>query len=573
MGLKNVASAILFGSALLATASGTNVVAQQPAQINQADTVLYNGKIVTVDGKFSIAEAVAIRDGKFIAVGIDRDIRALAGPKTVSIDLKGRTVLPGLIDSHAHLEAGGVAEYTVSLERARSVAEVLATIKETAAKAPPGQWILGGRWDPHSQLAERRYLTRTEIDSVAPANPVYLRVNHAAMANSVALKLAGITKDTPNPSGGEIEKDIRTGEPTGVLAESAWRLVADAVPPWPFELRVTQLKKAMALFNSFGLTSVVSGSVNPSYLSAHQYIRAHNEQTVRVSAMFTPTGETIPSISIKDWERFFDQVGASSDFGDDWLSYSAIKLGIDGGMTLRTAYMRDPYPDDPSYRGFRTMEPDRLKELVAVANRHNWRVGVHCVGDAAIDTVLDAFEAANREKSILDRRFILIHASLIRPDQIERAKKLGLRADVQNTFMWNKAESVARFFGKRTAERAVPTRTLIDILGIDNVGGGTDFPTNILNPFINIYVMVTRKDMDGDVFGKDQAITRQEALRLYTTSAAHYTFSENRTGSVEPGKLADLVVISDDILTVPDESIKSIQAVTTIVGGKIVFQR
>jgi len=289
--------------------------------------------------------------------------------------------------------------------------------------------------------------------------------------------------------------------------------------------------------------------------------------------MFTPTGETIPSISIKDWERFFEQVGASSDFGDDWLTYSAIKLSIDGGMTLRTAYMRDPYPDDPSYRGFRTMGPDRLKELVAVANRHNWRVGVHCVGDAAIDTVLDAFESANREKSILDRRFILIHASLIRPDQIERAKKLGLRADVQNTFMWNKAVSVARFLGKQTAERAVPTRTLIDILGIDNVGGGTDFPTNILNPFINMYVMVTRKDMNGEVFGKDQAITRQEALRLYTTSAARYTFSENRTGSIEPGKLADLVVISDDILTVPDEAIKDIQAVTTIVGGKIVFQR
>jgi predicted amidohydrolase YtcJ len=173
----------------------------------------------------------------------------------------------------------------------------------------------------------------------------------------------------------------------------------------------------------------------------------------------------------------------------------------------------------------------------------------------------------------LDRRFILIHASLIRPDQIERAKKLGLRADVQNTFMWDKAVSVTRFLGKPTAERAVPTRSLIDILGIDNVGGGTDFPTNILNPFINIYVMVTRKNMNGEVFGKDQAVTRQEALRLYTTSAARYTFSENRTGSIEPGKLADLVVISDDILTVPDESIKNIQAVTTIVGGKTVFQR
>jgi predicted amidohydrolase YtcJ len=336
---------------------------------------------------------------------------------------------------------------------------------------------------------------------------------------------------------------------------------------------VVQLKKAMALFNSFGLTSAVSGAVSPRDLSVYQYIRAHNEQTMRVSAMFTPTGETIPSVSLKDWEKFFDEVGVSSDFGDDWLTYSAIKLTIDGGMTLRTAYMREPYPDDPSYRGFRTIEPDRFNQLVAIANRYNWRVGVHCVGDAAIDAVLNAFEFANKEKSILDRRFVLIHASLMRPDQMERAKKLGVRADVQNTFMWNKANVVANFLGKATAERAVPTRTIIEILGIENVGGGTDFPTNVLNPFINIYVMLTRKDMNGAVYGKDQAITRQEALRLYTTSAARYTFSENRTGSIEPGKLADLVVISDDILTVPDESIKSIQAITTIVGGKTVFQR
>jgi len=573
MRLKNVVSAILFGSALLAIASGTDVAAQQPAQINQADTVLYNGKIVTIDGNFSIAEAVAIRDGKFIAVGIDRDIRALAGPKTASIDLKGRTVLPGLIDTHAHMEQGGIAEYTVLLGRARAVAEALALIKEMAAKTQPGEWIRGGAWQPLSQLAEHRYLTRTEIDSVAPNNPVFLPASHFTMANSAALRLAGITKDTPNPSGGEIEKDKITGEPTGLLAETAQYLVSDLVPPWPFEVRVAQLKKAMALFNSFGLTSVVSGAVNPRDLSVYQYIRAHNEQTMRVSAMFTPTGETIPSISLKDWEKFFDEVGVSSDFGDDWLTYSAIKLGIDGGMTLRTAYMRDPYPDDPSYRGFRTIEPDRFKQLVAIANRYNWRVGVHCVGDAAIDTVLDAFESANKEKSILDRRFILIHASLMRADQMERAKKLGVRADVQNTFMWNKAATVAGFLGKPTAERAVPTRSIIDIMGIDNVGGGTDFPTNILNPFINIYVMVTRKDMNGEVYGKDQAITRQEALRLYTTSAARYTFSENRTGSVEPGKLADLVVLSDDILTVPGDSIKNIQAVITIVGGKTVFQR
>jgi predicted amidohydrolase YtcJ len=333
------------------------------------------------------------------------------------------------------------------------------------------------------------------------------------------------------------------------------------------------MRKAMAVFNSYGLTSVVSGAVRPRDLAVYQHIHARNEQTERVSVMFTPTGETIPSVSLKDWEKFFAQVGASSDFGDEWLSFSGIKLAIDGGMTLRTAAMRDAYPDDASYHGFLTMDAERLKSLVSIANRYNWRVGVHCVGDAAIDTVLDAYEAADKEKSIADRRFVLIHASLIRPDQMQRAKKLGVRADVQNSFMWNKASTVARFLGRATADRAVPTRTLIDMMGIDNVGAGTDFPVNPVNPFITMYVAVTRKDEKGDVYGKGEAITRQEAIRLYTSAAARYTFSEHRTGSIEPGKLADLVVLSADILTIPDEAIKDVQAVRTIVGGRTVFQR
>jgi predicted amidohydrolase YtcJ len=484
-------------------------------------------------------------------------------------------VLPGLIDTHAHMEQAGIASYTVALVKATDVAEAVAAIKATAAKTRPGDWVLGGTWRPPGQLKENRYLTRQDIDAGAPDNPVFLPAGgHFAMANSAALKLAGITRDTPNPPGGEIQRDAKTGEATGLLIESAQHLVSDVIAPWPEDVRIAQLKEAMAVFNTYGLTSVVSGAVNPRDFRMLQAIRGRHELTLRIAAMYLPTGESNPSASLADWESFFKQVGAASEFGDDWLSFAAIgEISLDGGMTLRTAFTRDPYPNDPSYHGLLNIEPQRLNQLVAIANRYGWRVGVHAVGDGAVDKAIDAFAFADQEKSIRGRRFSIIHGSLMRPDQAERAKTLGLRVEVQNTFMWNKAATVAEYLGKATADRAVPTRSIIDIMGIENVGSGTDFSVNVLDPYINIYVAVTRKDMNGVVYGKEQAITREEAIRLYTSSAARFTFSEDRLGSIEPGKLADLVVLSDDLLTIPDEGIKTIRALTTMVGGRIVYQR
>jgi predicted amidohydrolase YtcJ len=390
------------------------------------ETILINGKIVTLDTRSDIAEAVAIRDGKFLAVGSNRQIEALAGKHTTTVDLKGRTVLPGLIDTHAHLENAGTVQYTVPLGKARSVAEALDLIKAMVGKTKPGDWVRGAGWHPPAQLKERRYLTRQEIDSVAPDNPVFLpTVGHFAMANSYALRLANISRDTPNPLGGEIEKD-KNGDPTGVLSESAQHMVAAIVPPYPFDLRVTQLHDAMAYVNSYGITSVVAGAVDPRDFRAYQTIWAKHEMTARVSAMYLPTGESVPTESLEDWEKFFKQDGVSSGFGDDWLNFAAIgELNTDGGMTLRTAFTRDPYPDDPTFHGAMNTAPERLNQLVAIANRYDWRVGLHAVGDAAVDKALDAFAYADKEKSIRDRRFILIHGSLMQPDQMARAKALG----------------------------------------------------------------------------------------------------------------------------------------------------
>ena len=544
--------------------------AAQHADLNSPDLVLVGGRILTMDSRSSVAEALAVRDGRILAVGSDAAVRPMAGPQTRVIDLAGKTVVPGLIDTHAHFGAAGLGDYVVNLGPAKSVAGALELLKAFVARKKPGEWIITGGWHPPSQLAEKRYLTRQEIDSVAPNNPVYLRtVGHFAMANSLALQKAGIDKTSPNPSGGSFEKDA-SGELTGVLVETAIPLVENLVPPFTEDEEIRQYKIAEGVLNSYGITSVVEGATSARDTRTLQKIALSNAATLRVGLMYRPE----PPAELSAWEAIMSGSGATSGFGDDWLKFGGIKIFYDGGMTLRTAMMRDVYPDShDNYRGIAQQTPERLKQLVSIANKSNWRVGVHVVGDLGVDQVLDAFEAADKEKSIRDRRFILIHASLIRPEQMDRARALGVRVDFQNVFMWDKAATVERFLGKATADRALPTKTLIDRMGLDNLGAGTDFPVNPINPFLNIYIMVTRKDPNGNVYGASEAISREQALRLYTSAASRYMFDEGRKGTLEAGKLADLAVLSADIMSIPDDQIRDIKADMTMVGGKVVFQR
>lgn len=537
----------------------------------EPDRILRNANIVTADADFAIVSALAIKGDRIVATGSDAEVLGLAGPETIVEDLRGATVLPGLIDTHVHVEEAGLLKHTVDFQGVRTVDEALARLKAFVDGRAPGAWVMGQLWHPQSQLAEKRFLTRQELDSVAPDNPLYLPVGHFSMLNSLSLAAAGVTRDTPDPEGGTIHRDA-DGEPSGVLEEAAERMVIAAFPGWSPEARRQQLVDAQAHLNSFGLTSAISAAVNPQDVRHYNAIRLAGEQTLRLSLMFAPTGDLNPAMTPEEWERFFALTGASSNFGDEWLSLSGVKLQVDGGMTLRTAAMRAPYPDDPNYHGTWVIEPRRLDHLVAVANRNDWRVGIHAVGDAAIDAVLDAYEAADAERSIRERRFIVIHGSLMQADQMDRAKRLGVRVDAQPTFLWTKAAAVARFLGRETADRAVPMRTMIDRMGLDLLGAGTDYGINDLDPFINIAFMVTRRDSSGEVYGAGEAISREEAIRLYTSAAARYAFQEHRTGSLEPGKLADLTVISDDILTVPEETLHTIRALRTMVGGRTFFE-
>jgi predicted amidohydrolase YtcJ len=550
--------------------AGAAPAAAQQADFNAPDLVIINAQVLTLDGQSTVAEAVAIRDGKILATGSGASIKSLANARTRVLDVSGKTVIPGLIDTHAHFKAAGLGDYVVTMGRAKTVAEALEAIKAFVAKKKPGEWIIGGAWHPPSQLAEKRYLTRQEIDSVAPNNPVYLRtVGHFSMANTMALQKVGVDKTTADPSGGSFERDA-AGELTGVLVETAIDRVEKVVPPWTEDDEIRQFTTAEGVLNSFGITSAVEGATEARDIRTLQKLAGSGKATLRTGVMFRPE----PPADLSAWEAIMSGNGVSSGFGDDWLKFAGIKIFYDGGMTLKTALMRDVYPDShDNYHGIAQQTPERLKQLISICNRYGWRVGVHVVGDLGIDQVLDAFDSADKEKSIRDRRFVLIHASLIRPEQMERAQRLGVRIDFQNVFMWDKAATVERFLGRATADRALPTKTLIAKMGLDNLGAGTDFPVNPINPFLNMYIMVTRKDPNGNVYGASEAISREEALRLYTSAASRYTFEEARKGTIEPGKLADLVVLSADYVAIPEAQIKDIKADMTLVGGKVVFER
>lgn len=534
----------------------------------QADAVYTNGKIYTLDRKSSVVSAVAVLDGRFLTIGSVASVKSYIGPNTKVIDLAGAPVVPGLNDSHIHTVWAGEGAVRVQLLDVKTVADALARIKAFAATRKPGEWILGGTWLPNSQLAEHRYLTAVEIDSVAPNNPVALP-GHVSSFNSAAMKIAGVDRNTPNPDGGVIEKDD-AGNPTGIFQELASRLVTQHIPAPSQEELEQRYLLAMKVANAYGLTSVLDPGLVPLNIRVLQRLMLSHRMTLRYSVMYKPDFNA----SQERWAEATNGIGISSGSGNEWLRIDAIgEMPVDGGMTYRTAFTRDAYPGDPNYHGVAAMTAEHVNSNVSIGNKNDWRFSIHAVGDAAIDRVLDAYEAADKEKSIAGRRFSIEHGSLIRRDQLERMKKLGVILQLQNAFLWEKGPTIERNLGKEVAHRVIPNRMAIDILGINNVSSGTDYQGNLMNPWTNIYLAVTRKDSMDNVYGADQAISREEALRLYTVSGAYGTFEEAIKGSIESGKLADMVVLDRDYFTVPVEEIKDIKPVETIVGGNIVYHR
>jgi len=534
-----------------------------------ADIILYNGKIITVDKNFSIADAVAIKDGKFIGVGKKEDLIRYLGYETQRMDLEGKTVIPGLIDSHNHMMRAGVSLLKdVQLNHCKTMNDVLTAIGEKAKSLNPGEWVVtSGQWH-ESQLVEKRLPTGKELDSVSPNNPVYVaRGGHTTVVNSMAFKIAGITKDTPNPPGGEFKRDPITGDLTGLLFERpAQSMIQKFLPKTTHDEVIEGIKLAMKEYNSYGIVGVSEPGVyvGPSSYRPYYELWSKGALTVRVRLLLRATKPE----QVENFSTYLYQ-----GFGDNMLRISGIKLLLDGGV--ETAFLKEPYQIVPgeqekeAYHGVQVLSTEALIACCREAARQGWHIETHAVGDAAIDLLVDTYEKVNREFPIQDLRWAVMHIFLPTQQSINKMKELGISATVQDHPTYLGANQV-KYWGEKRGSFAIPNRKLLDE-GI-MLGGGTDAPVVHYDPFLSLWWMVTRNTVTAGILGADQGITREEALRLYTINSAYFTFEEEIRGSIESGKLADLVILDNDILKCPADDIKNIRPLKTMMGGKFVFE-
>ncbi|HYY62321.1 MAG TPA: amidohydrolase [Burkholderiales bacterium] len=563
--MKIVRRGALLASCLLAACATQPPSGPQPPS-TPPDLVLYNGKIVTVDPAFSIAQAVAIRADRFVAVGPNDAVRRSAGPATKQIDLGGRTVIPGLMDGHLHNAGGGPG---VNLARVRSIDELLAAVEARVKKAAPDELIVSNSDWHEAQLREKRLPHLKELDRVAPRNPVVLvRGGHEYIINSAAAKRWNITRDTKSPAGGEIGHDA-DGELNGELVDTARGLVQ--LPPPP-KLTPEAIERHLQLLNTVGVTSIrIPGSFQfgGDQVAAYrmfQQLRRENRLTMRVNYLM----RIFDFSSVDKVKALIASWNIKPDEGDEWLRIGGMKTLVDGGF--EGGHMREPYAEPygrgGKFRGIEVVPRSQYIPVVLELNRLGWRVATHAVGDAAVDEVLDAYEAADRERSIKGRRWTIEHFFIARPDHFARVRALDVAISAQD-HLYLAAPSVAKYWGRSRAEQVTPMRTFLDQGFL--VAGGTDSPVIPYNPFWAMYHFITRDTISDGVYGANQRISREEALRVYTINNARLTFEENLKGSIEPGKLADLVVLSDDYLTVPEKASESLKAVATMVGGRFVY--
>lgn len=535
-----------------------------------ADRALINGKIITVDPDDSIVEAVAIKDGKFLATGSTSEIMELVGDKTGVIDLKRKTVLPGIIDSHTHpsMAASLITEINCRQTHVKSLRDILKMVKERAGELGPGKWVRGGNFND-SKLLEKRHITRWELDEAAPNNPVFILsdTGHQCLVNSTALELAGINSHTPDPAGGKIDKTA-SGDPTGLLYETANLLATRVVPPYTVEELKAGFKCVLDQFAEWGITSTHDASGYNLAIRAYQQLLNEGLKKVRLNLMVSVYPKEPDGVNLNE---ALTNIGIESGFGNDWLKVMTLKIMGDGSGAGGTAGVYEPQNRGPKGLGLMMTDKAIIEQLVLKAHEAGIRCSIHSIGDRGIDNALDCIEKAQKMKPRPDMRHRLEHNSCCTPRQLKRIKELEVTPSSSIGYMYGIGDQYYENFGPERSRWLHPHRTMKE-MGII-AGGNNDCPVTFYGPFVQMYTAVTRKTSSGLLVGPEEAISLLDAIRVYTWNGAYLSKQEDRLGSIEPGKLADLVVIDRDILSLPPEELLETRVLMTIVDGKTVYQR
>lgn len=538
------------------------------------DLILYNGNIITMDKSSPRARAVAVQGGRITAAGADSDILSLRKPGTDLVDLKGKTVVPGFNDSHMHLLGYALTLNAVDLSRCRSRGELVQAIRDFIRKngIPPGEWVFGWGWE-QTNFPDKRMPTREDLDLASCGHRLVIirTCTHISTANTLALQAAGVFERPPAVEGGSVELD-EGGVPTGILKETAQSLVLGLLPPLDKEKIQALVLTAMSNFIKAGLTSVQTDDL-PHFsgdfrelLAAYGELDAAGRLPLRVNAqMLLPSREKLQD---------FLSLGRRTGSGSLFYKIGPLKLLTDGSLGGRTAFLSAPYSDDPANLGIPVLERALLENLVETAHAAGMQVAAHAIGDAAAEQVLDVFDRAQARHPRTDPRFRMIHASVVRPEHLDRFRQHEIIADIQPSFVPSDSPFVEDRLGPERLRWVYSWKDLLD-RGI-RLSGGSDCPVESYRPLLGLHAAVTREDLSGHPVGgwrPDQKLTVEQALQIYTLGSAYSTFEEEIKGSITPGKLADMVVLSADITRIDPREIKDITVEMTVVNGRVAWSR
>jgi predicted amidohydrolase YtcJ len=555
------------------------------ASAQPADLILHHGKIVTVDAQFHVVDSIAIAGDRILATGSREEVGKLAGPKTRQIDLHGKTVLPGLIDSHSHALDASLYEFDHPVPEMETIADVLHYIHERAALAKEGDWIVLTQVFI-TRLRDQRFPTRAELDAAAPRNPVYFGTGPDASVNSLALKLSGIDKNFQITDGkpGRIERDA-TGEPTGILRSGSRLVKIQSGDKKPTDAdRRQRLKMMLADYNSVGLTSLSERDLGDEGIETYRQLRDAGELTCRVYVMYSVDAQ-MPLDQIQ--ARMLKAANSPLHRYNNMLWVRGTKSYMDGGMLTGSAYMLRPWGistvysiTDPAYRGMRYIEAGKLYQMQRFALQHDLQFTAHSVGDGAVQGMIDGYSEVNNDFSIRAARPCITHANFMSAEMIRKIKDLGIVLDLQPDWLWLDGATLRKQFGDERMAYFQPYKSLFEA-GVA-VGGGSDHMQKIgslrsinpYNPFLGMWITLTRQPRWIDQpLHPEQRISREHAIRLYTINNAFLTFEEKEKGSLEKGKLADLIVLDRDILACPLDQVRTTQVEQTYLGGKLVSGR